>query len=221
MKSVTVSQMKRLDSLALKRYGIPALILMENAGRSAAEEALKMLPEKGARRVAVFCGYGNNGGDGFVCARHLINRGIQTWIYLAGKKKEFSEETRLNYRILRKMRQNPELIKSANAFGRLEKEIKKYNLIIDGIFGIGLKGEPDRFYQGLFNLLNASKLPILALDTPSGLDADTGRPLGNAIQAAKTVTFGLLKKGLTKPQANKFTGKISIGDISLPRINWK
>lgn len=209
--------MKRLDASATRRYGIPALILMENAGRSAAEETLKMLPKKGARRVAVFCGYGNNGGDGFVCARHLMNKGIHVRIYLVGKKKGFSEEARVNYRILGKMKKKFTRIESVGVLGKSEKQIKRCHLIIDGIFGIGLKGRLDRFYQELFNMLNASKIPILALDIPSGLEADTGRPLGNAIRATRTVTFGLLKKGLTQTEASKFTGKIRIGDISLPR----
>ncbi len=219
MKTVTAKQMKRLDTLAIKRYGIPALILMENAGRTACEETLKMLPKSGVRRVVVFCGYGNNGGDGFVCARHLINKGIQTRVYLVGEKKEFSKEARVNFQILCKMKQKFKIIRSANALGKFEEEVKKYNLIIDGIFGIGIKGKLDSFYQRLFNILNISKIPILALDIPSGLDADTGKPLGNAIRAAKTVTFGLLKKGLTNKKAQKFTGKIRIGDISLPRMN--
>ncbi|MDD4907445.1 MAG: NAD(P)H-hydrate epimerase [Candidatus Omnitrophica bacterium] len=218
MKSVTREQMKRLDAAAIKRCGIPALILMENAGRASAEEALKMLLMKGTRRAAVFCGYGNNGGDGFVCARHLINRGIQTRIYLVGRKKEFSEEARINYQILRKMGQGFKLIQDISVFGKIEKEIKRCHLLIDGIFGIGLRGGLDRFYQELFSMLNAARIPILALDIPSGLDADTGKPLGTAVQAAKTVTFGMLKKGLAGKQARKFTGRISVADISLPRI---
>lgn len=218
MKSVTAREMKRLDTVAAQRYGIPPLILMENAGRCAAEETVKMLPKRGLNRVAVFCGYGNNGGDGFVCARHLINKGIEVRIYLVGKTKELSEEARVNYRILRRMRQRFKLIKRINTPGTFEKEIKRFHLIIDGIFGIGLRGEPDRFYQTLFSMLNASTIPILALDIPSGLDADTGRPLGSAIQATETVTFGFLKAGLTKKQARRFTGKIRIADISLPRV---
>ncbi|MBU0503511.1 MAG: NAD(P)H-hydrate epimerase [Candidatus Omnitrophota bacterium] len=218
MKSVTVSQMKKLDALAIKRYGIPALILMENAGRTAAEEALKMLSKKGIRRVAVFCGYGNNGGDGLACARHLINKSIQVSIYLIGQKKKFSEESGINYQIVRKMKQKLKIIRSVSVLGKFKKEIRKCDLIIDGIFGIGIKGKLDSFYQGLFNLLNKSKIPILALDIPSGLDADTGMPLGDAVYASKTVTFGLMKNGLTKKEAQKFTGKIVIGDISLPQI---
>ncbi|MDD5654210.1 MAG: NAD(P)H-hydrate epimerase, partial [Candidatus Omnitrophica bacterium] len=103
-------------------------------------------------------------------------------------------------------------------FGKIEKEIKRCHLLIDGIFGIGLRGGLDRFYQELFSMLNAARIPILALDIPSGLDADTGKPLGTAVQAAKTVTFGMLKKGLAGKQARKFTGRISVADISLPRI---
>ncbi|MBN1405413.1 MAG: NAD(P)H-hydrate epimerase [Candidatus Omnitrophica bacterium] len=214
---VTAKQMKAVDVLATKRFGIPALLLMENAGRSAVIEALKMLPKNCKARVAIFCGYGNNGGDGFVCARHLINKGIRAQVYLVGKKKKFSRETDINYYILRKMKQKFKLIKSAEAAANLKNEIKNCRLIIDGIFGIGLKGKLDEFYKKLFHMLNISKVPILALDIPSGLDADTGKCLGSALCAKKTVTFGLLKKGLVKKQARKFTGKIIIGDISLPR----
>lgn len=216
MKSVTAAQMKRLDYLATARWGIPALILMENAGRSAAIEALKMLPEGSLKSVAVLCGYGNNGGDGFVCARHLINSGIKVQVYLIGKKKASSTEASLNYRILSKMKHRFKQVGSISAIAGLKKEIRKYQLIIDAIFGIGLKGEVDDFYRSLFAVLNSGNVPILSLDIPSGLDADSGRPLGAAIRAAKTIAFGLLKKGLTKKQAREFTGKVIVGDISLP-----
>lgn len=218
MKSVSVKEMKRLDALTIRHFAIPASVLMENAGRSAAEEALKMLPKAGPRRVAVFCGYGNNGGDGFVLARHLLNKGVRVQIYLVGKNKKMSQEAKLNYLILRKMEQKFKLLNSADAFNELKQGIKKFHLIVDGIFGIGLKGELDNFYQELFNALNAAGLPILALDIPSGLDADTGMPLGDAIRAKRTVAFGLLKRGLIQEHARKFTGKIIVGDISLPRI---
>lgn len=229
MKTVTARQMKSLDNMAIKRFCIPALILMENAGRTASEEALKMLPRNGLRKVAILCGYGNNGGDGFVCARHLINKGIQVSIYLIGGKKKFSEESKINYQILSKMRQKIKLIRaidipelsattpSADNLRAFCASIKKYHLIIDAIFGIGLKGELNVFYQTLFDIINTSRIPILALDIPSGLDADTGKPLGNAIMVTKTVTFGLLKKGLVKKHARKFTGKVVVGDISLPQ----
>ncbi|MEW5758458.1 MAG: NAD(P)H-hydrate epimerase [Candidatus Omnitrophota bacterium] len=213
-KVISASQMKKLDATVINRYGLPALILMENAGRSASEEALKMFPKNG--RAAVFCGYGNNGGDGFVVVRHLLNKGIKVQVYLVGKNRELSQESKLNYQILCKMKQKIRLIKEANAFARLKKEIKRYDLIIDAIFGIGLKGRLNEFYQGLFNTINMSKIPVLALDVPSGLDADTGKPLGNAIIAKKTITFGLMKKGLVKKIANKYAGKIVVGDISLP-----
>lgn len=216
MKSVTAAQMKRLDYLATARWGIPALILMENAGRSAAIEALKMLPKGSLKSVAVFCGYGNNGGDGFVCARHLINRGVKVQVYLIGKKKASSSETSLNCRILSKMEHRFKQVGSISAIAGLKKEIRKYQLIIDAIFGIGLKGEVDDFYRSLFAVLNSGNVPILSLDIPSGLDADSGRPLGAAIRAAKTIAFGLLKRGLTKKQAREFTGKVIVGDISLP-----
>ncbi|MFA6321357.1 MAG: NAD(P)H-hydrate epimerase [Candidatus Omnitrophota bacterium] len=218
MKTVTAKQMKRMDAIATERYGIPASILMENAGRSACDEAVNMLSGSSAGRIAVICGYGNNGGDGFVCARHLVNRGYRIAVYMAGEKKNFSEESGMNYRILRKMSAPVKSVKGAAGILELKKGIAKCDLIIDAVFGIGLHGEIGEFYRKLFDALNKSKAPILSLDIPSGLDADTGKPLGCAIKADRTITFGLLKKGMANRTAHKFTGKISVGDISLPLL---
>lgn len=218
MKAVSARQMRQLDARATRRYGIPSLILMENAGRSAAEQALRMLPRKSRGPVAVICGWGNNGGDGLVCSRHLLNKGIDTRVYLAGKEKAMSPETSLNYGIMRKLTRK---IKRVSAVARLRSfgvELSECRLIIDGIFGIGLRGEPDQFFQQLFAVVNESKVTVLALDIPSGLDADTGVPLGSAIRAARTITFGRLKKGLALKRAAAYTGSVVVGDISLPDV---
>jgi hydroxyethylthiazole kinase-like uncharacterized protein yjeF len=217
MRTVSSKKMKLLDSLATRRFGIPSLILMENAGRSAADEALKMFAKKGIRRVAVFCGYGNNGGDGFVCGRHLINKGVFVNFYLVGKRKIFSKETKLNFEILQKMGKKFKAIKASKEINDIRNEIGRYDLIVDAIFGIGLRGRLDTFYELLFEKLNAVKIPILALDIPSGLDADTGNSLGKAVKARRTVTFGMVKKGLTRRNAKLYAGKVVFGDISLPK----
>lgn len=211
MKTVTAEEMKRIDREAVEKYGIPAIILMENAAVSGAFCVLRMLKSK-KDCVTFFCGQGNNGGDGFACARHLLNRGIKITVYFAGEKERLTDEAKINYEILRRMGQDvlkPDLMS-------ISKELSKTNLIVDALLGIGLKEKVKEPYYSLIMAINASAKPVLALDVPSGLDATSGTVCGIAVQAAQTVTFGLMKKGLLSPQVKKYTGKIIIGDIGLP-----
>lgn len=212
MKTVTAEEMKRIDREAVEKYGIPAIILMENAAVSGASCALRMLKSP-KERVTFFCGQGNNGGDGFACARHLLNRGIKVTVYFAGEKERLSTEAETNYTILRRIGQDI-LTPDLETIGR---ELSKTDLIIDALLGIGLKEEVREPYHSLIAVINASGKPVLSLDVPSGLDATSGTICGIAVKAAQTVTFGLLKQGLLNPRAKRYTGKVIIGDISLPR----
>lgn len=212
MKTVTAEEMKQIDREAVEKYGIPAIILMENAAISGAFCVLRMLKSK-KDRVTFFCGQGNNGGDGFACARHLLNRGIKITVYFAGEKEKLTEEAKINYEILLRMGQS--VLKPDIMF--IRKELLRTDLIVDALLGIGLKEKVREPYYSLIMAINASAKPVLALDIPSGLDATSGEACGIVVQAAQTVTFGLLKKGLVSPQAKKYTGKIIVGDIGLPR----
>lgn len=216
MEFVSSSKMKRIDFLASKRFGIPPLILMENAGRSVAEEAKNLLKNKSAK-VVIFCGYGDNGGDGLVSARHLVNIGYEVEVFLVGRQKKMSHDTKINFNVLNKMKVKIKKIMHGKQIESLIKHIRKARLIIDAIFGIGIKGELSKFYAKLFEGLNNTSIPILSIDIPSGLDADTGMALPIAIKARKTVAMGLSKKGFLNPSAKKYLGKITIADISLPR----
>jgi len=206
--------MKQLDILASVKFGIPSLVLMENAGRSAAELILKNYGNKKGR-IWIFCGYGNNGGDGFVVARHLLNKGKKVMLFLVGKKKSFSQETDINYRIVVKLGCKIKQIKSLKSLKAIRAN--GVGLIVDAIFGIGLKGQLNEFYIGLFQWINSQKVSVFSMDIPSGLDADSGKALPVAIKAKDTVTFGIVKKGLIKKSAKSFVGKLYVGDISLPR----
>ena len=212
MKVVTAKAMQQIDRAAVAKYGIPAIILMENAAIASAFVVLEML-KAGQRNVALFCGPGNNGGDGFACARHLLNRGLKVKVYFIGKEAKLSKEAKINYRILRKIGQKilrPKL-------SLLEKELKGTDLIVDALLGIGLKDKVKEPLYGLIEFINGSKKCVLSLDIPSGLDATSGKARGIAVKARRTVTFGLLKRGFLNPRAKAYTGAVTIGDISLPR----
>lgn len=212
MKVVTADAMQKIDREAEDRYGIPPIILMENAAISSAFCIMRML-KTGQNKVIFFCGQGNNGGDGFACARHLFNRGLKVKVYFAGKIKKLSDETRINYKILCKMGQSilrPRL-------SLLREELRKSDLIVDALLGIGLKYKVRQPLYSLIELINNSKRPVLSLDVPSGLDATSGEVCGIAVKATRTITFGLLKKGFLNPKAREYIGKLIIGDIGLPR----
>lgn len=214
MKYVSVKQMRFLDKRAIKTYGIPAIVLMENAGASVAREALKMLSSN-RKNVAIFCGRGNNGGDGLVAARHLANNKKKVDIFFFGDINKATPEVMENLCIVQKMRLKFHKITSTN-IKYLQKYLKNTNLIIDALLGTGTKGNIEGLLKEIITIINHSSKPVLAVDIPSGLDADTGLPSGVAVKATKTVTLGLAKKGFLNLQAKYFLGKIIVADIGLP-----
>lgn len=217
MRRVSRQEMVQIDRRAIEEYGIPSSILMENAGRSAAELTLKMLKGK-IKKISLFSGKGNNGGDGMVAARHLLNKGCRVTCYLLGKKKQItSEEVKTNLEILTRMKTVIREIPNLNYLMKFKKKIKESTLFLDAIFGIGLKGEVKSPYREIIQFLNSFKKPVLSLDIPSGLDADTGLVLGSAIVARRTITFALPKKGLFLNDGPKHSGKITVAEISIPK----
>ncbi|MGE3063726.1 MAG: NAD(P)H-hydrate epimerase [bacterium] len=205
------SDMRILDSLAVKRCMIPPMILMENA----AAASVNALSSKWSfSSSVVICGDGNNGGDGFAAARHLFNRGVETRVVLLGKKKRFSNETSLNYRILKKM----EIDIIENPSPALFKNILSYaDIIVDAIYGIGYRGELNPVMRRYFKAVNSSKKRVISLDIPSGIDSDTGEFDTDCISSDMTVTFGAVKTGLLWKNAAKKSKELLIADISIPR----
>ena len=217
MRYVTSREMKEIDRRTIEEFGIPLLILLENAGRGAAETVLGMLLDKDNKKVVCVCGRGNNGGDGFVCVRHLINAGVDAEVFLIGEPSMLKGEAKINFDILRKMEAKIKVLKTDKDFELFEEKLKDAQLIVDAIFGIGLSGEIKEPYGIAIKLMNRSKKPILAIDVPSGLDADTGSMLGICVKAEKTVTFGLPKTGFIKNDGPSSVGELIIADISIPK----
>lgn len=199
----------------MTEYGLPGAVLMENAGRGAAECLLALAPHGG---VVVCCGRGNNGGDGFVIARHLDNCGIPVRVLLFGQPEELSPDAALHFRVIRRAG----LPIAVHAGDRLDEsalasELQWGEWIVDALFGTGLTGAVRPPWDRVIAAINASPARVLAVDIPSGLDCDSGRPLGPTVRADHTVTFVAAKKGFADPAARDWLGLLHVVDIGVPR----
>ncbi|MBN1823217.1 MAG: NAD(P)H-hydrate epimerase [Endomicrobiales bacterium] len=202
--------MSEIDRAAAEKYGIPSIVLMENAGRAAAEICFGLLGLMKEKRVAVFCGSGNNGGDGFVVARHLHNNGFEPDVYLSKPPVALKGDALVNYAICKK---SGVKIKSHSGFSINSR----YGLIVDALLGTGAKGGLRAPYGNIIKNINRHSALKVSIDIPSGLDAGTGRAAGVAVIADVTVTMGIHKRGMLKKRAKKYTGEIVVADIGLPR----
>lgn len=210
---VTAAQMKAIDRTAIEKYGVPAATLMENAGRAVAGEIFR---SSRPCKVLVIAGYGNNGGDGFVIARHLLKKGYDVTVFLAGRPRPFSAETGNNFASLLDMGNSPRAIYDVAGTERAFTALGKCALVVDALFGIGIKGPLDDFYVALIEKINSMGVTVISVDLPSGLDADEGTPCPAAIKASVTVTLGLAKEGFKNPISKEFTGRLVVADIGIP-----
>ncbi len=217
-KALGRDEIREIDRKAIEEYEIPGIVLMENAGRNVVEEVMKMLPGADKARVAVFCGKGNNGGDGFVIARHLYNRGVDVSVYLTAEVSSLLSDgdASTNLKILLNM--NFEIIElQEERIGAIGKELQNCNVIVDAIFGTGLKGEVREPVRTLIEKINEAEIPVVSVDIPSGLGCDDGVVLGTAVKATKTVTFVAAKTGFFRECGKEYTGELIVSDISVPR----
>lgn len=217
------AQMRAFDRYAIEACHVPGVVLMENAGRGAADIAGRILGASlvGAR-VVVVCGAGNNGGDGFVVARHLWARGADVRVFLAGSPERVHGDARINYDCFVDLGGQVTLVRpqdvtsSTSPMADLEAALVLADLVVDALFGTGL----DRAISGpmatIIEAINRAPGRRLALDIPSGLDADSGAPLGACVEAHDTVCFGHLKVGLLTPQGARYAGRVTICDLGVP-----
>ena len=213
MKIVTAEQMRALDKRATDQYGIPSLLLMENAALSVFIAAEEMLGDINGKRVVVIAGPGNNGGDGFAVARHLHNNGADIFIAYFGDRDKAKGDALINIEITEKMGLPIEPLKDAET---LQDCLVNTDLIIDALLGTGIQGEVRPLYAEVISGINSSGVPVLSVDIPSGVNADTGEICRTAVFADVTVTFALPKIGLfTYPGAER-VGDLIVADISIP-----
>ncbi len=206
------AEVRAIDRRAIDEFGIPGIVLMENAGRGAAA----MLLSLGARgRVVVCCGKGNNGGDGFVIARHLDNHGIPVRVWLFAAPEALTGDAAVNYRILDKTGLPIVRYEDESA---LRRELSTAAWVVDALFGTGLSGPVRPPFDSVIACINDSPARVLAVDIPSGLDCDTGQPLGATVRADHTVTFVASKKGFAAFEARPWLGRVHVADIGVPRV---
>jgi hydroxyethylthiazole kinase-like uncharacterized protein yjeF len=218
--AATREQARELDRIAMQDYAIDGLILMENAGRACALAAAQMLGSAREARVVILAGKGNNGGDGYVVARHLANWGARVRVLLLGTVSEVlagEGETASNLNIILKMGIPVDELASAGQVERALDECAGSDLLVDALLGTGIRGEVRQPYRSAIEALNRSGLPVLAIDVPSGLDCDTGAPMGAAVHARLTVTMAVNKVGFSLPGAGAYTGRVEVAEISIPR----
>jgi NAD(P)H-hydrate epimerase len=228
-------EVRELDRRAIEEYGIPGVVLMENAGRGAAELLMRLNPER--KPVVILCGPGNNGGDGFVIARHLDNYGwpLNVWVFAEsrqhdgamgrGVEPKLSPDAAVNFNVVRQSHGN--MIGQVSPLwvwenyphirNALFDALKTPAWVIDAMFGTGLGRGLASPFSDVVAQVNTSRNPVLAIDIPSGLDCDTGEPLGPTIRAAHTATFVAHKKGFLNPASREWTGEVHVIDIGAPR----
>lgn len=215
-------QSRRVDVLAVEKYGMTGLVLMENAGRGAASfiATLRSGPQPKGGPVSICCGKGNNGGDGFVVARHLDIRRVPVQILLFCNPAKLTGDAAANYEIARRADIpievfNPEFGPLDTA--RVAELLAGSSLLVDALLGTGARGEPQAPLDLVIDLINAAPHLRAAIDIPSGLDCDTGEPAKHTIRADFTLTFVALKRGFRKEPAQPYLGSVRVLDIGVPR----
>ncbi len=209
-------QVRAVDGWATKTLGIPGILLMENAGRGVAEVLVALESRPPNKSVLVVCGPGNNGGDGFVLARHLSGHGWPVRVLLAEGAKPYGGDAGFHLEILHKCQVAVLSMEGAH----LDKEIAEASWIVDALFGTGLTRKIEGALAKLVTKINHSGNPVLAVDLPSGLDGDTGLPLGPTIRALNTVTMVSKRPGFSHPDSAEYTGKVHVTMIGLPAWHW-
>lgn len=205
-------QVRAVDRVAIEEFGMPGVVLMENAGRGSADLLIKQGIDG---LVVICCGKGNNGGDGFVIARHLEIRGYSAKILLFTNPDSLTGDAAINYKICKAAKTPIEFIEQPEKNTGWILQLEQADWIVDALLGTGIKGELRDPFPSIINAINATGKNILAVDLPSGLDCDTGEPLGTCVKATFTVSFVAEKSGFTL--AKEFTGPVSVVDIGVPR----
>jgi NAD(P)H-hydrate epimerase len=215
LKIITSEQMYRIEENAHSALGMRRFLMMENAGHGVADFVFSKFKGKlKNKKIVAVCGTGNNGGDGFVASRHLAGHSAKISIILLGYPTELrSEEAKLNWSIIEKM-DSIEVIFGKELSDELKERIAKSDVILDSIFGTGIKGEIRQPYSSAIDTINASKAFVLAVDVPSGFDPNTGKIHEKCVKADATITFHRLKIGLKK--GRKYTGPIHVEWIGIP-----
>jgi len=213
MKIATSKIIRSIDKYCIENLGIPGIVLMEKA----AEKIIKNISLEETNSFVIVCGNGNNGGDGLAVARQLFCLDKHVEIFMFGIN-NLSDDCRINYGIIRNMGVKVNFINGIEDIEILREAIKMCDVTIDAIFGTGLSRRVEGIYDLAITVINESSSNIISIDVPSGFDSDNGIELGNCVQANKTISFQLYKKGFINYDTDRFTGEIIVEDIGIPDI---
>lgn len=212
MKACYAHQMREVDRAATEIGSIPSIILMENAALACVNELKNDFGDLNKKRIAIFCGKGNNGGDGFAIARHLSLLGAEVSVYLVCGN-EFKGDAKINFDIIKKMDINIDVVSDTD---NLRYIIRSNDAVIDAIYGTGIHGSVTGISYDVISEINENSAYTLSVDVPSGINSDTGEICGICVKANKTVTFAAYKVGMLLFPSADYTGKVVVADISIP-----
>jgi len=221
MYLVTAAEMREMDRKTIEDFGLPGQVLMENAGRKAIDMFMAEFPEINSKKICILAGRGNNGGDALVMARYLLNKAKTVNTFVCTARDKLKGDALTNLILLEtlcreKGGQHLFFIPDADAFEKFRSSIGHHDLFVDGLLGTGLNTPVRGFFKEVITTVNKTARPVFSLDIPSGLDADTGMPLGICINARATATFGFAKAGHFLGNARAFTGHLKVMDIGIP-----
>ena len=215
---LTADEMRSCDETAIRKGGIPGLLLMENAGRGLAECILHAYSPLSQKQILIFCGKGNNGGDGFAAARLLSNYAAGVTVLLLASPSKLEGDAQKNYKILVQLSKTILRTISIRRFSlKTLQSVRSPGIIIDAMFGTGFSGIARKPYSDCIEWINKSGAEVVAVDIPSGVNGTTGAAKGPAVHAHRTVTFGSLKTGLLCNQGKEYSGRVSVVDIGIPK----
>ncbi len=213
---VTADEMREMDRITIQEVGIPGRILMEHAGSGAVRFFLEHFPEAFERRIGILAGRGNNGGDGFVMARLLAHRGIRVTVFLFTDRENVKGDAAANLELVFRLGIPVIQVPDETAFQKAKTRMKPFDIWIDALLGTGLKSDVRGLFKKVIAHVNAAGKPVFAVDIPSGLDSDTGRPKGVCIRARATATFGHAKIGCVIFPGTEYSGELKVVDIGIP-----
>ena len=216
--ALTRAQVRELDRIAIEEYGLPGVALMENAGRNAAAKLLELADAPApALRIAILCGSGNNGGDGYVMARHLANAGCHIELHSTSTREGLSGDAALNRRVVDRMGLVVHELLTAHQLEERRATWPRADVLVDALLGTGFTGQVRPHLARVVAAIAATEGPaVCAVDVPSGLDCDTGQPSNATVRASYTLTFAAQKVGFAAPGAADWTGPVTCLDIGAP-----
>ena len=216
MRVLTTEQMREADRRTIEDIGLPSIVLMENAGRQTVAAMEAAFDALATSRVAVLCGRGNNGGDGFVVARTLAQRGVESIVFLLGSVADVQNDARINLEVLGRIGMTVIEITNAQEWELHFTEVSECDVIVDALLGTGFRGRLTGLFETVVADVNELGIPVVAIDLPTGLSADTAELPGEAIEATMTVTLAAPKIPLVFPPADSRAGDLVIADIGIP-----